>query len=113
MAQLPTPTVSGLQFTSASTVECTVSWVAQTNLTDLDQIRIRWIRSTSLVSPTAATVRGLAERGASWGTFSSNSRSYEYYDAIDSTGLADRTEGASLSSGVQGYNIWAIARLEV
>ena len=122
MAQLPTPRVTGA-FTSASRVAGTVTWNTQTNLSDLEQVRVRYVRilaSTSSSPPQRTTVAGLAElTSTGWASFTSNSRTYQYRDdritsGFDSTppSYIDRTVSFN-ESGLSGYNVWAMSRLEV
>ena len=111
MAQLPTPTVSGA-FSSASRVDGTVTWPTMTNLNDLDQVRVRYARhATSTTAPSATTLGLQSERTGGWarGTLPSG---YTYRDDVITSGLADRTAPFNETS-LTGYNVWAIARLEV
>ena len=122
MAQLPTPTIQGA-FTSASLVQGTTSWSSQSNLEDLNQVRVRYARisaSTSSVAPSRSILAGLAERTAtSWATFSSGGRTYQYRDdqitsGFDSTppSYTDRTVPFS-EGNLSDFNVWAMSRLEV
>ncbi len=122
MAQLPTPSLSG-QFNSASAVGGTVSWSSQSNLNDLQQVRVRYARilaTTSSSAPLRSTLSELAERTSSgWTSFTSFGRTYQYRDdritsGFDSTppSYTDRAVNFT-ESGVNGYNVWALARLEV
>ena len=127
MAQLPTPTVSG-SFSSASRVDGTVTWPTMTNLNDLDQVRVRYARHvnqhycTFRNNPWFAVGHaraGQSARATRWGSFSSGGRSYGYRDDVITGGFdntpssyTDRTVSFN-ETGLSGYNVWAIARLEV
>ena len=121
MAQLPTPTVQG-EFTSASLVQGTVTWGSLSNLNDLDQVRVRYARIRPNVSdspPSRTVLAGLTERTTSWLGFMSNGRNYFYKDAVIRSGFdntppsyTDRSVPFSESS-LDGWNVWAMARLEV
>ena len=122
MAQLPTPNISGA-FTSASGVSGSVTWATKSNLNDLDQVRVRYARIAASVSsspPNASTVRGLSESSSSsWTNFTSSGRAYQYRDDRITSGFdttppsyTDRSVGFSEGS-LTGYNVWAMARLEV
>ena len=118
MAQLPTPTVSGA-FSSASRVDGFVTWASMDNLEDLDQVRVRYARATGAVAPSAADLASRAESTGGWSSFSTGGRSYEYRDDVITSGFdnigpsyTDR-EVMFNESSLTGYNVWAIARLEV
>ena len=122
MAQLPTPSVSGA-FVSASAVSGSASWASQANLNDLDQVRVRYARIAASVSsspPIASTVEGLAEVTSSgWANFTSGGRTYQYRDdritsGFDTTGPTYSDRAVSFNeASLTGYNVWAMARLEV
>ena len=117
MAQLPTPTVSG-SFSSTSRVDGTVTWPTATNLNDLDQVRVRYARSTerARTAPSATTLgsSGLGQRVQVVGVRgSTGGRSYGYRDDVLRSGLTDRVAEPFNETGLTGYNVWAIARLEV
>ena len=119
MAQLPTPRIEGA-FTSASLVRGTVDWNSLSNLNDLAQVRVRYARSTQSVAPSQADLIARAERTAtSWASFTSGGRSYQYRDDRITSGFdntppsyTDREVSFSEAS-LSGYNVWAMARLEV
>lgn len=114
MVALTTPTIASLAFTSASNVDGTVTYgTGAANNGDVDQLRVRWVRSnTTSTAPGATTVRGLAERSTNaFAAFSSGGRNYQYRDDRITGGLDGNVpinEGA-----LTGYNVWAMARLEV
>ena len=119
MAQLPTPTIQGA-FTSASLVQGTTSWASQSNLEDLNQVRVRYARSTQSVAPSRADLSARPERTAtSWATFSSGGRSYQYRDdritsGFDNTPPSFTDRSVPFSEGnLSGFNVWAMSRLEV
>ena len=114
MAALTTPTVASLAFATASRVDGNVTYsTSAANNSDVDQLRVRWVRSTSTsTAPTASTVRGLAQRSATtWASFTAGGRSYTYKDERITGGL-DGNVPISESS-LSGYNVWAMVRLEV
>ena len=114
MAQLTTPSISSLAFVTASRVDGLATYgTGASNNNDVDQMRVRWVRSTSTsTSPAASTVRGLAERSSSsFASFTSSGRSYQYKDETIRSGL-DGSLSISESS-LSGYNVWAMVRLEV
>ena len=122
MAQLPTPDIQGA-FTSVDNVGGTVTWDSQTNLEDLDQVRVRYARiltSTSSIPPNRTTLINLAERTlSSWDSFISNGLTYQYRDDVITSGFdnippsyTDRTI-TFFEDNLSGYNVWAVSRLEV
>ena len=122
MADLPTPSVSG-QFNAANTsVSGTVTWDSQTNLEDLAQVRVRYVRqatSATKRTPNADAVSGRAENTGGWATFTDGGSSYQYRDDVITGGFdntptsyTDRSVNFSEAS-LSGYYCWGIARLEV
>ena len=112
MAQLPTPSISG-SFTSTSRVQGTTAWDTASNLSDLDEVRVRYARigaGTSSAAPSRTDLMNGSAR-TTWGTFSSGGRTYGYKDDVITSGFASRSVAFS-ESALSGYNVWAMSRLE-
>ena len=122
MADLPTPSISGSFNTANNAVSGSVTWGSQANLEDLDQVRVRYVRrTTSSVrrTPSASTVRGLAQNTGGWSNFTSGGNTFQYRDDVVTSGFdntppsfTDRTVQYSESS-LAGYYCWGMSRLEV
>lgn len=122
MAKLPTPNISG-QFNSANTsVSGNVTWANQSNLSDLDQMRVRYVRlatSQTKTVPSRTDLMNLTwnpelSDSDSWRTMrngSGQTTNYQYRDDIQRSSL-DRNVPHG-QSGLTGFYCWGMSRLEV
>ena len=122
MADLPTPSIEGEFNTLNTSVSGTVIWDSQSNLNDLDQVRVRYVRrSSSLakVTPSRNDVISLSSNTGGWASFSSGGNSFEYRDDVITSGFditppsyTDRSVNFSEGS-LSGFYCWGIPRLEI
>ena len=127
MAQLPTPTVSGAFNAANTAVSGTVTWASASNLTDLNQVRVRYCRlatSRTKATPNRSQLMNTASNrnppSSSWRTMlnaSGQSTNYSYKDDVITSGFStispfsDRSVTFS-EAGLSGYYCWAMARNE-
>ena len=120
MARLPTPSIDNERFSTTSTIVGDVEWATATNLNDLSQVRVRYVRHRSTtIAASLLIVRTLAENSGGWTNFTSSGRTYQYRDDVITSGFdntpttyTDR-EVSFAEGNLTNYNVWALARLEV